>query len=134
MIPICHTWSMTLMRSTPPSSARRAISPSLKRRSAGPPSHVKSEMCRPIFTRELLQAGWSLLGGGGRADVEDHPVGRVRRRLVLPAVASGQLAVERPLRVRVHVVQDAADLQEAIRLIRVVDRQGGGRVGREVAV
>src|ERR1700678_2429057 len=40
---------MTLIRSTPPSSARLAMSPSLERSSRAPPSQVKSEMCRPSF-------------------------------------------------------------------------------------
>src|SRR5690348_8438174 len=49
MCPICQRWSMTLIRSTLACSAHWAISPSLNRSSGAPPSHVKSEMCRPSF-------------------------------------------------------------------------------------
>src|SRR6516162_2245483 len=48
---------MTLMRSTPASSARRAISPSREPSSGGPPSQVKSAMCKPTFICPLLTAG-----------------------------------------------------------------------------
>src|SRR3984885_14128212 len=76
MCPICQTWSMTLIRSTPPSSPRLAMSASLKRSSGAPPCQVKSEMCSPSFIfqpyprRRIAQQMGAMNGGQGHSIVD----------------------------------------------------------------
>ena len=49
MMPICHTWSITLIRAKPASSAAAAIRVRSSARVVGPPGKVKSAMCTPSF-------------------------------------------------------------------------------------
>ena len=46
--PICHTWSITLIRPNPTSSAVVATRARFSASPSSPPGHEKFEMCRPM--------------------------------------------------------------------------------------